>query len=142
MFQLCSMTQPQPSYSAFREASFGHVIFDIKNRTHAYYTWHRNQDGSAVVADSMWFTNGYFNPTNILKLLFMMVDSSHIYMVLVVIVDFFFLWPLAFNSVFFFNFSVLFHGIINGFLFFGFIICLFNFLYMLYRTSKSGCFLQ
>jgi len=59
-----NMTEPQPSYSAFREASFGHAIFDIKNRTHAYYTWHRNQDGNAVAADSMWFTNRYFNPTN------------------------------------------------------------------------------
>jgi hypothetical protein len=59
-----SMSQPQPSYSAFREASFGHAILDIKNRTHAYYTWHRNQDGSAVAADSMWFTNRYWEPTD------------------------------------------------------------------------------
>ncbi|XP_038990476.1 purple acid phosphatase 2-like isoform X1 [Phoenix dactylifera] len=48
-----NMSEPQPSYSAYREASFGHAIFDIKNRTHAYYTWHRNQDGHAVAADSM-----------------------------------------------------------------------------------------
>lgn len=46
-----NMTQPQPMYSAFREASFGHAIFDVKNRTHAYYAWHRNQDGYAVEAD-------------------------------------------------------------------------------------------
>ncbi|CAD6229630.1 unnamed protein product [Miscanthus lutarioriparius] len=59
-----NMSQPQPSYSAFREASFGHAILDIKNRTHAYYTWHRNQDGSAVAADSMWFTNRYWEPTD------------------------------------------------------------------------------
>ncbi|KAJ4809274.1 Purple acid phosphatase [Rhynchospora pubera] len=59
-----NMTEPQPSYSAFREASFGHAIFDIKNRTHAYYTWHRNQDGNAVSADTMWFTNRYYYPTN------------------------------------------------------------------------------
>ncbi|XP_074557303.1 purple acid phosphatase 2-like isoform X1 [Curcuma longa] len=52
-----NMTEPQPSYSAFREASFGHAIFDIKNRTHAYYAWHRNQDGYSKVADSMWFYN-------------------------------------------------------------------------------------
>jgi hypothetical protein len=58
------MSQPQPSYSAFREASFGHAILDIKNRTHAYYTWHRNQDGSAVAADSMWFTNRYWEATD------------------------------------------------------------------------------
>ncbi|KAJ3687123.1 hypothetical protein LUZ61_016287 [Rhynchospora tenuis] len=57
------MTQPQPSYSAFREASFGHGIFDIKNKTHALFEWHRNQDGDDVVADSLWLTNRYFNPT-------------------------------------------------------------------------------
>lgn len=56
-----NMTEPQPSYSAYREASFGHAIFDIKNRTHAYYTWHRNQDGNAVAADSMWFYNRYWH---------------------------------------------------------------------------------
>ncbi|THG07591.1 hypothetical protein TEA_027226 [Camellia sinensis var. sinensis] len=52
-----NMTEPQPKYSAFREASFGHAIFDIKNRTQAYYSWHRNQDGNAVEADSLWFFN-------------------------------------------------------------------------------------
>lgn len=57
----CSMTEPQPAYSAYREASFGHAIFDIKNRTHAYYSWHRNQDGYAVEADTMWFANRYWH---------------------------------------------------------------------------------
>lgn len=57
-----NMTEPQPDYSAFREASFGHAIFDIKNRTHAYYSWHRNQDGYAVKADSMWFFNRFWHP--------------------------------------------------------------------------------
>ncbi|KAJ4792449.1 Purple acid phosphatase [Rhynchospora pubera] len=59
-----NMTEPQPSYSAFRESSFGHAILDIKNRTHAYYTWHRNQDGAKVMADSMWFTNRFWLPTD------------------------------------------------------------------------------
>ncbi|KAI3464898.1 hypothetical protein Pfo_021561 [Paulownia fortunei] len=54
------MTEPQPSYSAYREASYGHGIFDIKNRTHAYFSWHRNQDGFAVEADSLWFLNRYW----------------------------------------------------------------------------------
>jgi hypothetical protein len=58
------MSEPQPSYSAFREASFGHAILDIKNRTHAYYAWHRNQDGTNVAADSLWFTNRYWMPTD------------------------------------------------------------------------------
>uniref|UniRef100_A0A6N2LCP3 Purple acid phosphatase n=1 Tax=Salix viminalis TaxID=40686 RepID=A0A6N2LCP3_SALVM len=57
-----SMTEPQPSYSAFREPSFGHGILDIKNRTHAYFGWHRNQDGYAVEADSVWLHNRYWNP--------------------------------------------------------------------------------
>ncbi|GAB4839434.1 hypothetical protein Ancab_028956 [Ancistrocladus abbreviatus] len=55
------MTEPQPAYSAYREASYGHGIFDIKNRTHAYFAWHRNQDGYAVEADSLWFKNRYWN---------------------------------------------------------------------------------
>ncbi|CAK9142057.1 unnamed protein product [Ilex paraguariensis] len=59
-----SMTEPQPKYSAFREASFGHAIFDIKNRTHAYYSWHRNQDGYAVQADSLWFYNRFWHPVD------------------------------------------------------------------------------
>ncbi|XP_062076851.1 purple acid phosphatase 2-like [Humulus lupulus] len=52
-----NMSEPQPAYSAYREASFGHAILDIKNRTHAYYSWHRNDDGYAVEADSLWFFN-------------------------------------------------------------------------------------
>ncbi|GAY52912.1 hypothetical protein CUMW_145570 [Citrus unshiu] len=57
-----NMTEPQPAYSAYREASFGHAIFEIKNRTHAYYSWNRNQDGYAVEADSMWFLNRFWSP--------------------------------------------------------------------------------
>ncbi|XP_028094450.1 purple acid phosphatase-like [Camellia sinensis] len=52
----------QPSYSAYREASFGHAILEIKNRTHAYYTWHRNQDNEPVIADSAWFFNRFWYP--------------------------------------------------------------------------------
>lgn len=55
------MTEPQPDYSAYREASFGHAIFDIKNRSHAYFSWQRNDDGYAVEADSMVFFNRYFH---------------------------------------------------------------------------------
>ncbi|EOY14888.1 Purple acid phosphatase 10 isoform 2 [Theobroma cacao] len=56
------MVEPQPSFSAYREASFGHGIFDVKNRTHACFSWHRNQDGRATEADSLWFHNRYWNP--------------------------------------------------------------------------------
>ncbi|KAH7519970.1 hypothetical protein FEM48_Zijuj08G0094000 [Ziziphus jujuba var. spinosa] len=55
-------TEPQPSYSAFREASFGHAILEIKNRTHACYAWNRNQDNEAVMADSLWLYNRYWYP--------------------------------------------------------------------------------
>ncbi|XP_047981946.1 purple acid phosphatase 2-like [Salvia hispanica] len=57
---LYEMTEPQPAYSAYREPSYGHGIFDIKNRTHAYFGWHRNQDGFAVEADSLWLVNRYW----------------------------------------------------------------------------------
>ncbi|KAH7284407.1 hypothetical protein KP509_34G053400 [Ceratopteris richardii] len=52
--------EPQPDYSAFREASFGHGVLEIKNRTHAFYSWHRNDDGKSVMADSVWITNQYW----------------------------------------------------------------------------------
>ncbi|XP_057975821.1 purple acid phosphatase-like isoform X2 [Malania oleifera] len=54
------MTEPQPSYSAYREASFGHGILEIKNRTHAYFGWHRNEDGYPVEADSIWLHNRFW----------------------------------------------------------------------------------
>lgn len=60
LFSSSRMTEPQPSYSAFREASFGHGTLDIKNRTHAYFSWHRNQDGYAVEADSVLLINRYW----------------------------------------------------------------------------------
>eukprot|EP01018_Ginkgo_biloba_P021010 Gb_12364 [translate_table: standard] len=59
-----NFTEPQPKYSIFREASFGHAVLDIKNRTHAYYSWHRNQDRDSVVGDSQWFYNRYWYPDN------------------------------------------------------------------------------
>ncbi|CAJ1956961.1 unnamed protein product [Sphenostylis stenocarpa] len=59
-----NMTNPQPEYSAYREASFGHAIFEIKNRTHAHYSWHRNEDDYATIADSMWFFNRYWHPAD------------------------------------------------------------------------------
>ncbi|XP_078436279.1 purple acid phosphatase 2-like [Wolffia australiana] len=57
-----NMTMPQPAYSAFRESSFGHAILDIKNRTHARYSWHRNQDVASAEADSLWINNRVWNP--------------------------------------------------------------------------------
>ncbi|XP_074281161.1 bifunctional purple acid phosphatase 26-like isoform X2 [Silene latifolia] len=51
---------PQPEYSAFREASYGHAILEIMNRTHAVYTWHRNDDGKKVHVDTMTLLNQYW----------------------------------------------------------------------------------
>ncbi|KAA8521590.1 hypothetical protein F0562_012263 [Nyssa sinensis] len=51
---------PQPEYSAFREASYGHSTLEIKNRTHAFYHWNRNDDGKKVPTDSVVFHNQYW----------------------------------------------------------------------------------
>ncbi|KAF0889504.1 hypothetical protein E2562_024559 [Oryza meyeriana var. granulata] len=48
---------PQPATSAFREASFGHGRLEVVNATHARWTWHRNDDDEAVVADQVWITS-------------------------------------------------------------------------------------
>nr|GLL43795.1 purple acid phosphatase 15-like [Ipomoea trifida] len=44
----------QPEYSAFRESSFGHGILEVKNETHALWTWHRNQDMYNEVGDQIY----------------------------------------------------------------------------------------
>ncbi|KAJ0030153.1 hypothetical protein Pint_12437 [Pistacia integerrima] len=51
---------PQPEYSAFREASYGHSTLEIKNRTHAFYHWNRNDDGKKVPIDFAVFHNRYW----------------------------------------------------------------------------------
>ncbi|KAK7347114.1 hypothetical protein VNO80_21641 [Phaseolus coccineus] len=55
-----SYLDPQPEYSAFREASYGHATLEIKNRTHAVYNWYRNDDGNRVAADSLVLLNQYW----------------------------------------------------------------------------------
>lgn len=44
----------QPDYSAFRESSFGHGILEVKNKTHALWTWHRNQDFYEAAGDQIY----------------------------------------------------------------------------------------
>ncbi|KAJ3679148.1 hypothetical protein LUZ60_017159 [Juncus effusus] len=51
---------PQPDYSAFREASYGHSTLEIKNRTHALYQWNRNDEGKNVPTDFVVFHNQYW----------------------------------------------------------------------------------
>jgi predicted phosphodiesterase len=45
----------QPTYSAYREPSYGHGIIDFINSTHALWTWNRNQDSVSVTSDSVYF---------------------------------------------------------------------------------------
>jgi len=47
---------PQPAYSAFREAFYGHGELTLVNDTHALFEWLRNDDGERVVADSSYIT--------------------------------------------------------------------------------------
>ncbi len=44
--------KPTPAWSAFHSAVFGHGELMISNATHAYWTWHRNQDAESKVMDS------------------------------------------------------------------------------------------
>ncbi|KDP39361.1 hypothetical protein JCGZ_01118 [Jatropha curcas] len=44
----------QPDYSAYRESSFGHGILEVKNETHALWTWHRNQDLYSTAGDQIY----------------------------------------------------------------------------------------
>ncbi|XP_051133896.1 purple acid phosphatase 18-like [Andrographis paniculata] len=48
---------PQPEWSVFREASFGHGEFKIVNSSHAFWSWHRNDDDEPVISDQVWITS-------------------------------------------------------------------------------------
>lgn len=41
----------------FREASFGHGELKIVNSSHAFWSWHRNDDDEAVISDRVWITS-------------------------------------------------------------------------------------
>jgi len=45
---------PPSPLSLFREPSFGHGRLRILNETHAHWSWHRNNDKDAIVADEIW----------------------------------------------------------------------------------------
>lgn len=53
----CRYINPQPKWSEFREASFGHGELKIVNSTHAFWSWHRNDNDEAVKADDIWITS-------------------------------------------------------------------------------------
>lgn len=48
---------PPPDWSVFREASFGHGELKIANATHAFWSWHRNDDDEPVRSDQVWLTS-------------------------------------------------------------------------------------
>lgn len=70
-------TNPQPDYSAFREASYGHSTLEIKNRTHAFYRWNRNDDGNQVATDTVIFYNQYWWVLHIIIANFFAVRSGY-----------------------------------------------------------------
>ncbi|KAF7147914.1 hypothetical protein RHSIM_Rhsim03G0076800 [Rhododendron simsii] len=49
-----SYEKPSPSISLYREPSFGHGRLRIVNNTHAYWSWHRNNDPDSNVGDELW----------------------------------------------------------------------------------------
>jgi len=50
--------QPQPEWSAFRQASYGHGELNVVNATHAYWQWYQNADLTPLVPDSYWYVKG------------------------------------------------------------------------------------
>lgn len=53
-----SWMSPQPAWSAFRQASYGHGELVIANATHMQWTWHQNPDLQPTVADELWIVKG------------------------------------------------------------------------------------
>lgn len=49
----CPWLQNDTAWSAHREFSFGHGVLSIKSASGAEWSWHRNQDGRAVQADTV-----------------------------------------------------------------------------------------
>ncbi|WIA11592.1 hypothetical protein OEZ85_011697 [Tetradesmus obliquus] len=48
----------QPDWSAYREPSFGHGTLDLLNKTHATWSWTKNQGGAFNVADLVTIVRG------------------------------------------------------------------------------------
>ncbi|OVA03580.1 Phosphoesterase domain [Macleaya cordata] len=50
--------KPTSPLSLFQEASFGHGRLRVLNRTHAHWTWHRNDDEhNSSISDEVWLKN-------------------------------------------------------------------------------------
>lgn len=48
---------PKPEWSVFHEASFGHGELKILNSSHAFWSWHRNDDDEPVRSDQVYITS-------------------------------------------------------------------------------------
>lgn len=44
---------PSPTWSAFREPSYGLGMLNVLNSSHAVWQWHRNQDGALTIGDEI-----------------------------------------------------------------------------------------
>ncbi|KAK4779018.1 hypothetical protein SAY86_006546 [Trapa natans] len=55
--QILKYKEPQPKWSVFREASFGHGELKFVNSSHAYWSWHRNDDDEPVKSDEVWISS-------------------------------------------------------------------------------------
>lgn len=49
---------PQPAWSIFRQASYGHGELTAVNSTHLYWAWHQNPDLAPTIADQTWVVKG------------------------------------------------------------------------------------
>ncbi len=54
-----SWVDPQPAWSAYREAEYGHGVLTVLNDTHTFWEWHKNVDSEPVISDSAYFINTY-----------------------------------------------------------------------------------
>jgi hypothetical protein len=49
---------PQPAWSVFRQATYGHGELTAVNATHLHWAWHQNQDLVPAIADEVWLVKG------------------------------------------------------------------------------------
>lgn len=49
---------PQPDWSVYRQASYGHGELSVFNETHTLWQWHQNLDLSPTIADEFWVIKG------------------------------------------------------------------------------------
>lgn len=53
---------PQPAWSLFRQATFGHGELTAVNATHMHWAWHQNPALAPLVADELWLVKGEAGP--------------------------------------------------------------------------------